>query len=248
MSELTFEHILCAHCKAAFSPRSASSKYCSVKCQHLGRRKPRLSHPPPTKRCSSCGGTKSSDVFNRNNKSWDLLQSQCKPCMKERKRKANHVYYRCEYCGRRFLRIARSPNAEKTRSCRCRRCARDQKIAENGGHSLNYTGTTYFAGRLLANWRSSAKRRKKEWKLTKEQLDEKFNSQHGICALSGLEMEPHTLSPYRPSIDRIDSTKGYVEGNFQFVCSRINVMKNKIDEPEFIRLCRLVSQHKERVP
>lgn len=47
-------------------------------------------------------------------------------------------------------------------------------------------------------------------------------------------------SPFRPSLDRIDSRLGYVTGNVQFVCSVVNVMKNKLEEPEFIRMCGLV--------
>lgn len=197
--------------------------------------------------CPKCRKTKSGDNFHHCKIASDGLQSWCKQCQQKRNRKADYAYYRCERCSESIRRISRSPKAEATRTRRCRRCTREQQVAENGGHSLNYTGTKYFAGRLMTGWRHSAKRRGHEWRLTREQLDKKFNSQQGMCALSGLEMQPHTASPYRPSIDRIDSSKGYVEGNFQFVCSRINVMKNKIDEPEFIRLCGLVSQHKERV-
>jgi hypothetical protein len=76
-----------------------------------------------------------------------------------------------------------------------------------------------------------------------EELESIYDDQQGICALSGLAMDPTPKSPFRPSIDRIDSTRGYVSGNVQFVCSVVNVMKNKLPEPEFIRLCRLIADH-----
>lgn len=208
---------------------------------------PDLKKPKPLskKRCSKCGITKQVREFHRSGKAHSGLQSWCKQCNKERIRKAKYVYYTCDYCGKNFQRIARSPRDEVTRSRRCPKCSREQQLMNNNGHAWNYTGSKYFAGRLLATWKSSAKRRDHEWQLTKDQLDEKFNSQKGVCALSGLQMQPGRSSPYRPSIDRIDSSKGYVKGNFQFVCSRVNIMKNTIPEAEFIRLCSLIATNRQ---
>lgn len=42
------------------------------------------------------------------------------------------------------------------------------------------------------------------------------------------------------SKDRIDSNKGYVEGNVQWVCKEINFMKHALSESRFIELCKLV--------
>ena len=202
------------------------------------------SKPLSEKRCSKCRTTKQSSEFYQSKNTYSGLQSWCKQCQKERNRKIKYVYYGCDYCGKNFRRMTYSPRAEAARSRRCHDCYIKQQLAANNGHAWNYTGSTHFAGRLLAAWKSSAKRRKHEWQLTKEQLDEKFNAQKGICALSGLEMQPDRSSPYRPSIDRIDSSKGYIEDNFQFVCSRINIMKNAISEPEFIRLCKLIAANR----
>ncbi len=198
--------------------------------------------PLSKKRCSKCGVTKQVCEFHKSSTAHSGLQSWCKQCNKIRIRKADYVYYACEHCGKNFRRKVRSPRAEVTRTRRCAICYREQRLAANNGHAWNYTGSKHFAGRLLATWKASAKRRGYEWRLTKKQLDKKFNDQAGICALSGLEMQPDKLSPYRPSIDRIDSSKSYVKGNFQFVCSRINVMKNSILEPEFVRLCKLIAE------
>ena len=46
------------------------------------------------------------------------------------------------------------------------------------------------------------------------------------------------------SIDRIDSSAGYVAGNIQFVHKHINKMKNNLDEQCFIEMCKLVAFHK----
>lgn len=42
------------------------------------------------------------------------------------------------------------------------------------------------------------------------------------------------------SLDRIDSAKGYVEGNVQWVHKRINLMKGTLSEKDFIAFCQMV--------
>ena len=37
---------------------------------------------------------------------------------------------------------------------------------------------------------------------------------------------------WKVSIDRIDSSKGYIKGNVQLVCVLYNLMKNKLPEEE----------------
>jgi hypothetical protein len=45
------------------------------------------------------------------------------------------------------------------------------------------------------------------------------------------------------SVDRIDSLRGYVEGNVQWVHKKINIMKNVYSQEEFIILCKQVVKH-----
>lgn len=42
------------------------------------------------------------------------------------------------------------------------------------------------------------------------------------------------------SLDRIVSTKGYVEGNVQWVCKMVNIMKNVYDQEDFINMCKKI--------
>lgn len=72
-----------------------------------------------------------------------------------------------------------------------------------------------------------------------------FNSQKGICALSG---EPLTwysgrgrhASPQNISIDRIDSSKGYLKDNVHLVCYIVNLMKNNLTIDRFNFWCKAV--------
>lgn len=41
-------------------------------------------------------------------------------------------------------------------------------------------------------------------------------------------------SPYQASLDRIDSSKGYIEGNVEFVCLAVNYAKNGFSKEQMI--------------
>jgi len=51
-------------------------------------------------------------------------------------------------------------------------------------------------------------------------------------------------SPWKPSLDRIDNTKGYVEGNVRFVVSMANMCRNKFDDEDVISFCIKVASHR----
>jgi hypothetical protein len=42
------------------------------------------------------------------------------------------------------------------------------------------------------------------------------------------------------SIDRIDSSKGYLRGNVQFVCDIVNRMKSSMTQEELLFWCRKI--------
>ena len=48
---------------------------------------------------------------------------------------------------------------------------------------------------------------------------------------------------WNASLDRIDSSKGYIEGNVQWVHQNINMMKNKFDNQYFIEMCKLITKN-----
>lgn len=45
------------------------------------------------------------------------------------------------------------------------------------------------------------------------------------------------------SLDRIDSTKGYIEGNVQWVHKSVNIMKSTLTQEQFINFCKLVAEN-----
>lgn len=45
----------------------------------------------------------------------------------------------------------------------------------------------------------------------------------------------------KPSLDRIDSSLGYIQGNLQLVTIKVNKMKSNFSDAEFMEICRNVS-------
>lgn len=78
-----------------------------------------------------------------------------------------------------------------------------------------------------------------------------FLAQNRKCALSGLELtfpknsKKEEYKKATASLDRIDSSKGYVKGNVQWVHKDINKMKNIFSNDYFITMCNNVARNCE---
>lgn len=72
--------------------------------------------------------------------------------------------------------------------------------------------------------------------------------QEGLCALSGRPMRWSAIGSGAldiPSIDRIDSRRGYEHGNVQWTCWAVNMMKQDMTDADLIRWCRRVAIHQQ---
>ena len=98
---------------------------------------------------------------------------------------------------------------------------------------------------------SARKKRRKRVALTMDQFMEEWRKQfkkYGlICPLSGQEMTyQQGLGNLETniSIDRIDSSKVYEKGNIQFICRRVNSMKNHFSNQDLVFWSRAIAvQH-----
>jgi len=71
--------------------------------------------------------------------------------------------------------------------------------------------------------------------ISTDYLHSLYLNQQGLCALSKLPMSYGLNSMRALSIDRINSSKGYIEGNIQLVCCSINYMKNAFNNDDVLQ-------------
>ena len=97
---------------------------------------------------------------------------------------------------------------------------------------------TTIAGKLR-KIKSRSKKINVEFNLTKEYLENIYPTD-GMCPLLNIALNWH--SPPRhastPSLDRIDSSKGYIKGNVQWVSWRANQLKNNATPEELLMLAQ----------
>ena len=77
---------------------------------------------------------------------------------------------------------------------------------------------------------------------------ELFLLQNNECAITGMKLELPKNRKERgtASLDRIDSSKGYVEGNVQRTHKHINMMKSNHEYAYFLQLCEAVVKYDRR--
>ena len=154
------------------------------------------------------------------------------------KRGGKEVYhnfweFECE-CGRKkILRKSRVTSGKSAiRSCGCTR------------NKYKWKGYEQISGTYWGVLKKSAKKRKLKFSITMKEAWAKYLEQNGICALSGVAIGfgPNQMA----SIDRIDSTQGYVVGNIQWVHRVVNCMKWDMTEAELLQWCRRVVEYLEK--
>ena len=92
-------------------------------------------------------------------------------------------------------------------------------------------------------FRSSAKLRNIEWGLGFDYLADLLVDQNFKCALTGWDINAKGVSKNTASLDRIDSSLGYVEGNVQWVHKMVNMCKQKYSQQEFLSMCKAVNEN-----
>jgi hypothetical protein len=133
----------------------------------------------------------------------------------------------------------------KGRSKRCQVCASPS--------GTRHTAHGSVASCDLSSIYKGAKGRNIEFAVSGEYLHNLFEAQDGRCALTGVLLEvgamrkgPHwkaRRAGKTRSLDRIDSSKGYVEGNVQWVHKDINVAKGVLSNDQFVSMCLNVIVH-----
>lgn len=150
----------------------------------------------------------------------------------ERFQRGKLWFFRCLCrCGKEFEARVTHIGSLKTTSCGCVRNANSRRNLWKG-----------YADISGCYW-GDIRRRNEKWgtdSITIEDAWELFLLQDRRCALSGVALcfQPEQTA----SLDRIDSLKGYVQGNVQWVHKMVNKIKNNLPQDEFILWCKLVTE------
>ncbi len=93
-----------------------------------------------------------------------------------------------------------------------------------------------------------ALKKQMDFQMTIKDANDLYIAQNKKCALSGIEitlgeMGKRTKVRFTASLDRIDSQKGYIIGNIQWVHKDINRMKSHYDQNYFISICKQIAQN-----
>ncbi len=91
--------------------------------------------------------------------------------------------------------------------------------------------------------RNSAKSKGLIFEVSIDYLWDLYVAQEGECKLSGvlIPLNRSKSQTILASLDRIDSSKGYIVGNVQWVHTDINFLKSSMDNQVFIDWCVRIS-------
>jgi len=94
----------------------------------------------------------------------------------------------------------------------------------------------------LTKCKIGAEFRNLKWELSEEYIWQLYLSQDKKCSLTDKSIGWSKEGPiHTASIDRIDSSEGYIIGNVQLVHKDINFMKQQYSQEYFIEMCKLVA-------
>lgn len=149
------------------------------------------------------------------------------------------TYWTC-CCGNQFCRTFEGLFRHKQN--KCLKCS--PRGGKKGILSARFTGYGEITGAYIAQVKVHAKNRNLSYKVSLKYLWNLFLDQNKKCALTGLDINFAFQSDNfksNASLDRIDSSKGYIEGNVQWVHKDINIMKFDFTQEEYIKMCCLVA-------
>tara|TARA_R100001244_G_scaffold25113_2_gene25475 strand:+ start:122114 stop:122680 length:567 start_codon:yes stop_codon:yes gene_type:complete len=175
------------------------------------------------KNCSKCEKEKPLNDFHKNRSAKDGHLSQCKVC---RCAKVAAYHKKTNYA-------ANKKYLSSDRGCEIHNRINKSYYRSEHGKNHNRKIKTMSVEQFLKYKLSHVKARKKwETNIDLKYLLQLYEKQCGKCNIS---MVPMTHSYYDLkciSIDRIDSSKGYIKNNVQLVCRAINLGKQNFSNQD----------------
>jgi hypothetical protein len=182
-----------------------------------------------TSQCSKCRYTPDLSFIGRKFGSLSVIDFE---------KKNNSTYWVCVcVCGNR--KSIRQYDLKSGNSLTCG-CSKTRK----GSDSIYWKGHGSLSGKKWADIKNSAKKRNIKFDITIGEAWDLFRKQNEKCFLTGIDISIDEQFPYgTASLDRINSSKGYVTGNVQWVHKDVNMMKQSFEQTYFINLCKLITEN-----
>lgn len=144
------------------------------------------------------------------------------------------VWAKCD-CG--DIREVARDNILSGKSKKCRKCS-----GKGGRSNSGWRGHKDVPQQFFGIAQRSAAARGYEFNLTIEDVQTLWDRSGGKCALSGISIKLDTKhNGCTASMDRIDSKRGYVMDNIQFVHKDVNLMKNHFQQEYFVEMCKRIA-------
>lgn len=209
------------------------------------------------KACNKCNTVKSLGEFGVNKANKDGINYSCKACESERARK-NYLSAPDKLRAR--SNKYRAANREKVRENeRNRRAANLDKYREKSRNSSALArASDPEKHRLIDKKRRFAHPERQMWMRSKSRA--KMSGREFTIKVSdivipktcrylgiSLAMSEGTLGPNSPSLDRIDSSKGYIPGNVEVISHLANSMKSNATWEQLVTFAEVVIAQRDEI-
>lgn len=142
--------------------------------------------------------------------------------------------FECQYCGN------TNPNDfYKNNHSTCKKCYCKRSNEQRANSPLHI--------KLFRNSKHSKTHGKIEYNLTSEYIQSILEKQNYKCFYTGIDLRDSESKFEKPTIDRIDSSKGYVEGNIVICTWAANNIKNDMSIEELYNQINLFKNNEENV-
>jgi hypothetical protein len=156
----------------------------------------------------------------------------------------------CHHCGITFKKdnseIRRNDKLGRANYCSisCSRIGKPTNYSGNPKSLISNNRKDKYTG--LREYFRRLKLRDKEVNITLDDLLYVWEKQNGICPYTGLNLILSNYAKnqsmfYKASLDRINSSLGYVKGNIQFISASANFAKGSMTNSEMIEFCKIIA-------
>jgi hypothetical protein len=132
--------------------------------------------------------------------------------------------------------LIRANTEDRVRSCGC------LKSRKHKGCESKFTVRSGIT-RKLNQCRYRATKKQIPFEISTEEALHLMQLQGHRCAITRLPITLDDTNLNTASLDRIDSSGGYVLGNIQWIHKDVNTMKWNFDAGYFVTICKLVTQY-----